>query len=169
MQAKEPGHHQRELKVSSKVPQVQSQTSSASAPTYTFQASSQRSFQSSRSRGKGWSKKSEGHGCGSASSGVTIIFDNPQVQTPCNSLPRTQRRVLAVVGMCVRAVRHSPREMCITSPPPQVRARLLQFYHEWVAVVENQFVLEVVQVRASLVFSELASAIKLLHSRFAPS
>ena len=37
-QAEERGHHQHELKVSVKVPQAQTQASSASAPSYTIQA-----------------------------------------------------------------------------------------------------------------------------------
>ncbi len=49
-------------------------------------------------------------------------------------------------------VRHSPREMCITSPLPKVGARLLQFYHEWALVTENWLVLEVIWVWAFLVF-----------------
>ncbi len=57
-----------------------------------------------------------------------------------------------MVGVGVDAVRHSPRKLCVTSPPPQVGARLLWFYHEWASVTENRFVLEVVRVGASLVF-----------------
>ncbi len=52
----------------------------------------------------------------------------------------------------VGTVRHSPREMCVTSPLPQVGARLLQFYREWALVMENQFILEVIPAGASLVF-----------------
>ena len=65
-QAKERGWRQRELKVSFKVPQAQSQASSASAPTYTFQASSQCSSQSGHRRGKCRSKKGKGCGHGKA-------------------------------------------------------------------------------------------------------
>ena len=70
------------------------------------------------------------------------------------SLTSQRRRVLAIVGMGVGVgtVRHSPREMCFTSPPPQVGARLLQFYHKWALVTENWFVLKVIWVGASLVF-----------------
>ncbi len=57
-----------------------------------------------------------------------------------------------MVGVDVGTVRRSPRKLCVTSPPPQVGARLLQFYREWVSVSENRFVLEVVRVGASLVF-----------------
>ena len=48
-QAEERGRRQRELKVSFKVPQAQSQVATSSAPTYSFQASGQRSSQSNRS------------------------------------------------------------------------------------------------------------------------
>ncbi len=116
-QAKEQGHHQCELKVSFKVPLMQTHSSSASAPTYTFQASGQHSSQSGRGRGKGKTKNGKGCGRGSASSGVTVTFGNPR---PGISLRRPRRKVLAVVGMGMGVVHHSPREMCITSPLPQV-------------------------------------------------
>ena len=57
-----------------------------------------------------------------------------------------------MVGMGADAVCCSPRKLCITSPPPQVGARLLRFYCEWALVTENRFILEVIQVGTSLVF-----------------
>ena len=57
-----------------------------------------------------------------------------------------------MVDVGVVVVPRSTRELCITSPPPQVGVRLLQFHHEWASVLENQFVLEVIRVGASLVF-----------------
>ena len=40
--------------------------------------------------------------------------------------------------------------MCITSPLPQVVARLLQFYREWALVTENWFILELIAVLLAL-------------------
>ena len=57
-----------------------------------------------------------------------------------------------MVGVGSDAVRCSPRELCVTSPLPQVGARLLQFYHKWASVMENWFLLEVIWVGASVVF-----------------
>ena len=57
-----------------------------------------------------------------------------------------------MVGVGMGTVHHSPREMGVTTPPPQVGVRLLQFYHKWALVTENRFILEVIRVRASLVF-----------------
>ncbi len=57
-----------------------------------------------------------------------------------------------MVGVGMDAMRHSPRTLCVTSPPPQVGARLLRFSHEWASVMENRFVLEVFRAGASLVF-----------------
>ncbi len=68
------------------------------------------------------------------------------------SLTSQRRRVLAVVGIGVDAVHHSPSEKHVSSPLPQVGPRLLQFYCEWALVTENGFVLEVIHVGASLVF-----------------
>ena len=72
------------------------------------------------------------------------------------------------MGVGVGPVHHSPRDICVSSPPPQVGPRLLQCYHEWALVMENQFVLEVACVRAFLV-SHSASAVKFVRSLFSPS
>ena len=57
-----------------------------------------------------------------------------------------------MVGVGANVMRRGPRTLCVTSPPPQVGARLLRFYHDWASVLENWFVLEVIRVGASLVF-----------------
>ncbi len=80
-QAEGRGHRRHELEVSFKVPQVQTGVSSALAPTYTCQASDQRSSQSSRSRSEDKSKKGKGLGHGKASPSVTVTSDNPEAQT----------------------------------------------------------------------------------------
>ena len=55
-----------------------------------------------------------------------------------------------MAGMGADAVHCSSREMCVRWGRDS--CSLLQFYHEWALVTENRFILEVIWVRASLVF-----------------
>ena len=56
---------------------------------------------------------------------------------------------MVVMGMGVVL---SSRMTCITSPPPKLGVRLLKYHQEWVSIMEIWFILEVIRVRASLIF-----------------
>ena len=112
------------------------QASSALTPTYTCQASNQRSSQSSHGRSKDKSKKDMGHGHDTASSCVTVTFHNPQAQTQ-EQISETKKGSASPL-LCLRW--------------GGGRARLLWFGREWALLMEDQFILEVVVVEASLVF-----------------
>ncbi len=80
-QVEKQGCCRRELKVAFKMPQAQTQATSASAPTYAFQASSQGVLHLGCSLGKGKSKKGKESRRGSAPSGIMVTYENPQAQS----------------------------------------------------------------------------------------
>ena len=94
--------------------------------------------------------------CWSVPSGVTVTFNNPQAQSQGQPDKQRRRVVLAMVVMDEGVV-CSPSMMSVLSPPPpppppQVWVRLLLYCQEWASIMENQLILEVIRISASMVF-----------------